>query len=145
MATSDEKFPLHVTKKWGFEIWFANDESRDYCGKELYIKAGHRFSYHYHEVKDEVFYLVSGFVLVEFGEGDELPDRMDCDHRRILLPGQRFHVPTGLRHRVSSYSEDSRLIEVSTFHRDEDSFRIPGLLGGRHFEPDPRRSRQMST
>ena len=134
-------FPHKVKKDWGYEIWFANDREKNYCGKELFIEAHHRFSYHYHLVKDEVFYLVSGLVLVEFGSGDKLPPPKDFMHRMILTPGDRFHVPTGMRHRVTSYDEDSRLIEVSTFHRDEDSIRIPGLEGGRHSETDPRRFR----
>ena len=30
--------PKKVEKEWGYEIWLANDEKEDYCGKILFIK-----------------------------------------------------------------------------------------------------------
>ena len=30
-----------VDKDWGYEIWMANNEKENYCGKILYIKFGH--------------------------------------------------------------------------------------------------------
>ena len=29
-----------VDKPWGYEIWMANNEANDYCGKILFIKKG---------------------------------------------------------------------------------------------------------
>ena len=56
MVTSKEiKF---VPKGWGFEKWIVNCE--EYCGKLLYIIKGKKCSWHFHKLKDEVFYVQSG-------------------------------------------------------------------------------------
>ena len=47
-----------VDKDWGYEIWMANNEKENYCGKILYIKFGHSTSMHFHQKKHgEVFVL----------------------------------------------------------------------------------------
>jgi hypothetical protein len=51
-----------VPKGWGFEKWIVNNE--EYCGKLLYFVKGKRCSWHYHELKDEVFYIQSGKILL---------------------------------------------------------------------------------
>ena len=38
--------------------WIHNSE--EYCGKLLFFNQGKRCSWHYHKLKDEVFYLQSG-------------------------------------------------------------------------------------
>lgn len=133
------ELPKRVDKTWGHELWFANDLDKNYCGKELRVLAGHRCSYHYHHIKDEVFHLFYGCVLVEFGPTDALPAADDHAHRVLLLPKQRLHIPAGIRHRFTAFDEDSVIIEVSTYHREEDSIRVPGLQGGSHSLSDPRR------
>lgn len=46
-----------VPKGWGFEKWIVNNEK--YCGKILFFVKGKKCSYHYHEIKDETFYVQS--------------------------------------------------------------------------------------
>jgi len=118
------QFPTRVDKGWGYEIWFANDREKNYCGKELVFNPSRQCSFHYHLVKDEVFYLVSGLLLVEFSFDDDPPAESDVEHRRLLSPCDRLHIPTGMRHRMTSFDKLSRLIEVSTFHDDEDVVRL---------------------
>ena len=107
----------HVDKGWGHEKWIVNKES--YCGKLLYFNAGKKCSWHYHILKDEVFYLQSGKMLVKYSDGDDI----EKAHELILEPGQNFHVYRGLRHRMIAL-EDSELFEFSTQHFDSDSHRI---------------------
>ena len=55
--------PIHVVPKgWGREVWIANNDL--YCGKILEIKKGKRCSLHFHQIKNETFYLRSGRLLV---------------------------------------------------------------------------------
>ena len=61
-----------VPKGWGFEKWIVNND--EYCGKLLYFVKGRRCSWHYHVLKDEVFYVQSGKILVKFSEGDDLSE-----------------------------------------------------------------------
>jgi len=106
-----------VPKGWGFEKWIVNNE--EYCGKLLYFVKGRKCSWHYHKLKDEVFYVHSGKLLVKFSEGDSLESADEV----MLLPGDNFHVHRGLRHRMIAI-EDTELFEFSTQHLDEDSYRI---------------------
>lgn len=106
--------PTHrVPKDWGEELWIVN---RDYCGKLLRIKQGHRCSLHYHKAKDEVFYVTKGRVLLELG-GDEM----------ILETGDHRHVAPGTIHRFTGLT-DAELVEFSTHHEDSDSYRVE--IGG---------------
>jgi quercetin dioxygenase-like cupin family protein len=59
---------------------------------------------------------------VRFGYADDLAEASET----ILLTGDVFHVPKGLRHQMEAL-EDSRLFEFSTTDYPEDSVRIiPG-------------------
>ena len=107
----------HVPKGWGYEKWIVNCKA--YCGKLLFFEKGKKCSWHYHKIKDEVFYLQSGKLLVTFSEDDDIDNATSI----ILNAGENFHVYTGLRHQMYAL-EDSELFEFSTEHFDEDSIRI---------------------
>ena len=106
-----------VSKGRGFEKWIHNSEL--YCGKLLYFVKNKKCSWHYHKLKDEVFYIQSGRILVNFSDGDCL----DKAEEILLGPGDSFHVYTGLRHQMLAV-EDTELFEFSTQHFDSDSYRI---------------------
>ena len=107
----------YVPKGWGFEKWIVNNEEN--CGKLLYFVKDKQCSWHYHKLKDEVFYVQSGRIKVYFGDSDDINEANTC----ILGPGDNFHVYIGLRHRMEAI-EDTELFEFSTQHFDSDSHRI---------------------
>jgi quercetin dioxygenase-like cupin family protein len=106
-----------VPKGWGFEKWIVNNE--EYCGKLLYFVKGKRCSWHYHKLKDEVFYIQSGKILVKYSDQDDIEKAEEL----ILERGDNFHVYRGLRHQMIAI-EDTELFEFSTQHFDSDSHRI---------------------
>lgn len=106
-----------VPKGWGFEKWIVNSE--EYCGKLLYFVKGKKCSWHYHVLKDEVFYIQSGKILVRFSDEDNIQNAEEV----ILTRGDNFHVYRGLRHQMEAL-EDTELFEFSTQHFDSDSYRI---------------------
>ena len=117
MTSSEIKI---VPKGWGYEKWIANSEL--YCGKLLFIRKGHRCSWHYHKLKDETFYIQSGEILLIYGDVDD----MEKAKMKVLGPGDKFYVYPGLRHQMQA-REDTELFEFSTQHFDSDSNRIePG-------------------
>jgi len=110
--------PLKFVKKgWGHELWIVNKE--DYCGKLLFFNRGKKCSWHYHEIKDEVFYLAKGKMLVKYSWEDDISSAEET----ILQEGMKFEVPVGLRHQMLAI-EESHLYEFSTHHEDSDSFRL---------------------
>jgi len=106
-----------VSKGWGFEKWIVNCE--EYCGKLLYFVKGKRCSWHYHKLKDEVFYIQSGKIIVKYSDDDDI-EKSDT---QILEKGDNFHIYRGLRHQMIAL-EDTELFEFSTQHFDSDSHRI---------------------
>lgn len=107
----------HVSKVWGHEKWIVNKP--EYCGKLLSINAGHYTSWHFHELKDEVFYLQSGKLKVLYSDDSDIRLAKEV----VLNPGNAFHVYRGLKHRIIAL-EDSELFEFSTQHFDSDSHRL---------------------
>jgi len=106
-----------VSKGWGFERWIVNNE--EYCGKLLYLTKGKRCSWHYHILKDEVFYVQSGRVKVLYSDEED----RDSAKEIILEAGDNFHVYRGLKHQIIALM-DTELFEFSTQHFDSDSHRI---------------------
>lgn len=102
-----------VRKEWGHEEWIVNNLK--YCGKKLVIKQGYRFSMHYHKAKEETFYILSGKVLAE----TEFEGKKDS---KLMTPGDVMHIKPFMWHRITGIV-DSEIIEFSTFHMDEDSYR----------------------
>jgi mannose-6-phosphate isomerase-like protein (cupin superfamily) len=100
-----------VDKPWGHEEVFALVEGR-YCGKSLHVNAGHALSLQYHERKDEVIAVQSGSVLLEVGPSEDALEPIE------LAPGERVHLPAGVRHRITAVT-DAVLLEASTTELDD--------------------------
>ena len=113
-----DPYQIHfVPKGWGFEKWIVNCE--EYCGKVLYFVKGKRCSWHYHKLKDEVFYVQSGKILLKYSHDDDLENAKEI----VLERGDNYHIYRGLRHQMIAL-EDTELFEFSTQHFDSDSYRV---------------------
>ena len=102
-----------VPKRWGYEIWICNNEK--YCGKKLFIRQGEFCSYHHHKIKDEVLFIESGLITMTYEE----------DGRPVMIEmpeGHAFHVTPNQDHQMYAV-RDTIIIEFSTQHFDEDSYR----------------------
>ncbi len=100
-----------VEKPWGHElIWALTD---DYCGKVLFVRAGHSLSLQFHREKDESWLVQAGRAKLELGEvgsGTLLEE--------VIAPGAAFHFVPGTVHRVTAL-EDTTIVEVSTPQVDD--------------------------
>ena len=71
MSKKKQPLPMkHVPKGWGWERWIVN--CPEYCGKLLFFNKGKRCSWHFHKIKDEVFYLQSGKMIVYYSMNDDI-------------------------------------------------------------------------
>ena len=105
-----------VKKVWGIEEVVVN--GRLYCGKLLHVKKGYQCSLHYHKLKDEFFYILSGSV---WFETRKLNGSIGGGTMKM---GQSIHLPPKTVHRFSAIDEDCTIIEFSTPHKDSDSYRL---------------------
>jgi len=101
-------------KVWGHEEWIVNSDQ--YCGKKLVFKKGYRCSLHFHKIKDETFYVVQGKVKIDLIDGEKKIER-------VMTPGDSQRVLPGVKHRISAL-ENSEVMEFSTHHMEEDSYRL---------------------
>lgn len=99
-----------VPKVWGYEKWLENNDR--YCSKMFFLKKGYQCSLHYHKIKDEMFLVTKGHVRFELG-----------DKVIFMQPGSFVRVLPKTPHRFRGM-EDSEILEVSTHHSEEDSYRI---------------------
>ena len=121
-----------VHKPWGKEEWLELNDA--YCYKRIYINAGYKTSYQYHEFKRETNYIISGTAEVWL-ENDE-----GVVERKIMKAGDYFNVSPPKKHRVIAIT-DIILQEVSTPHVDDvirinDEFnRTDGKVEAEHKNP----------
>lgn len=103
-------------KGWGKETWLAN--TPQYCGKLLCFNKGAKFSAHFHDLKNETFYVLKGKVKLTWfnlQNADEIVE--------VLIEGEVIDIPRLCVHQVEAL-EESVIIEVSTQHLETDSYRV---------------------
>ena len=100
-----------VYKVWGEEIWLVNNDR--YCGKLLVVNKGAECSYHYHPKKKETFYCLEGYGTLIVNGKEEL--LAPFSRPKTIEPGDK-HKFIGITPLV--------IIEVSSFHDDEDVVRL---------------------
>lgn len=118
-----------VIKTWGREEWLVNNE--EYCAKYLLLNQGYSCSMHYHIEKDETFYVTRGIVELcvlkpEYSR-NKTPKWADVAHkvkRIILNRGEAYRIKPYEAHRFNAVTPQAIILEVSTTHKDEDSYRI---------------------
>ena len=108
--------PYIHPKGWGRELWIANNEL--YCSKILEVNKGKKCSIHYHKIKDETFCILDGVVEMRIWE-DGYPGEQTTI---IMRKDDTLHIPVGLPHQFFGI-ENSKILEVSTQHFEEDSYR----------------------
>lgn len=105
---------MTITKKpWGEERLFAL--TKNYAGKMLIIRKGHRLSLQFHENKEETLYVEEGVLKLTIGSHAKRTEGMKV---RIVTAGHIFHLPPKTVHRMEAM-KDCRLIEVSTPQLDD--------------------------
>ena len=121
-----------IFKPWGKEEWLELNEV--YCYKRIYINAGYKTSYQYHNFKRETNYIISGHaeIWLENEEG--------VVEKKIMGPGDFYNVKPPKKHRVIALT-DLIMQEVSTPEVDDviriedDTNRADGKIEGEHKNP----------
>jgi mannose-6-phosphate isomerase-like protein (cupin superfamily) len=109
---------IHL-KGWGREVWVIN--CPDYCMKFLEFKSGSKGSMHFHVSKHETWYIQKGKLSLT------IINTTNAEKTEVILTeGDIVDIPRLNPHQVHAL-EDTTIIEVSTQHFEEDSYRVmPG-------------------
>jgi mannose-6-phosphate isomerase len=99
------RFTVARTEKpWGYELLWAR--TVHYAAKVLHVEANASLSLQLHEEKHETMYVLAGLVQLEIQVGSEATVS-------LLGPGDSYHIPAGVVHRLSAVVE-SDVLEAST-------------------------------
>jgi D-lyxose ketol-isomerase len=132
----------HVKKVWGSEDWLVLNNL--YCAKFLNLNRGYECSVHYHAIKDETFYILAGEIELFTLDLKELPvksfdvkDKVITAYvelgseglekkmkRHVLKHGDQFRLQPYVAHKFRSLTFAAKLLEVSTTHMEDDSYRL---------------------
>tara|TARA_B000000532_G_scaffold183760_1_gene149901 strand:+ start:156 stop:2051 length:1896 start_codon:yes stop_codon:yes gene_type:complete len=121
-----------IYKPWGKEVWLELNDK--YCYKRIYINAGFKTSYQYHEKKLETNYIAEGKAEVWLENEDGVVEKF------IANKGDFFTVVPPRKHRVIAIT-DTVLQEVSTpevddvIRLEDDTNRDSGRLDSEHIKP----------
>jgi len=121
-----------VIKPWGKEEWLELNDK--YCYKRIYINAGYKTSYQYHNFKYESTYVISGEAEIWL-ENDE-----GVVEKTRVTAGDFYNVKTTKKHRVIAIT-DLIIQEVSTPEVDDvvriedDTKRTNGKIDAEHTNP----------
>jgi len=99
-----------VKKVWGIEQWIVNTSK--YAGKILELNKDYHCSFHFHKLKDETFYVLSGKVQLRKNKKTMVLRRGDS----VRIKPREKHSFLGL--------QKSLIIEFSTTHFESDSYRL---------------------
>ncbi|MDD5251204.1 MAG: cupin [Patescibacteria group bacterium] len=110
MTFKKEPFLQRIEKPWGFEVVYTPPEITDKTGKILFTKAGKKWSFQYHDQKQETICCLMGKALIwlenDQGEIEKIP----------MVPMAGYTITPGQKHRVEAI-EDSYMIETSMSER----------------------------
>jgi len=113
----------HIKKKWGYERILENNNK--YCGKILTVNQGYLSSLHYHKKKDETFIIESGKIQLEVGKAKKTKKGWIVHTKTYMMePGDKIRLKPNTVHRYKSLTKKSLILEISTQHKDNDSYRI---------------------
>ena len=74
---------------------------------------------HYHMVKAETLYVLTGKVKVRIINGQTA-----AVEEGELVAGEAFEIQPGLPYQLEAIDGYAQVIETSTFHMDSDSYRV---------------------
>ena len=115
MITAKENVKI-VQKSWGREIWMANNEKENYCGKILEIFPGNSTSLHFHSLKHETFYVLEGRLQV-----NTVDTQTTEVTENYIEEGESFSLNRLIPHKLIAGDNLVKFVEISTHHKDEDS------------------------
>lgn len=116
----EQSFFQKIEKPWGYEILYTQAGSPFVC-KTAFTKAGHRWSFQYHDQKEENICLVKGEaeLWLENNKGEIEKIRME--------PFKEYHVKPFRKHRFCAITDcwtvEASTPEVGNTFRLEDDYR----------------------
>ena len=122
MNIRHKRYGQVVNKSWGNEIRIVDNEDNNYSGKLLNINQNESTSTHFHSKKHKTLYVLSGTLIIDIIE----PDTAEVMSYEIDSE-ETFEIEQNVAHRLRAVDSGVTVIEISTYHHDNDVYRVQPL------------------
>ena len=109
---TEKELPYTIDKPWGREEMLLEDSQIGV--KHLIVSPGKMTSYHFHEKKNEVFYVLKGKVKLRLK-----------DSEKVLNTGEYIYLPNHTEHQIiNDFDEELTILEFGIPHDNSDVVRV---------------------
>ena len=123
MNIRHKRYGSITNKDWGNIVKIVDNEENNYSGRIINLNENEMTSTHFHSKKHKTFYVLSGTLTIQIIEpqnGEVVSFNIDSE--------ECFDVEQNVAHRLTAKNGGVTVIEISTFHRDEDVYRVSSAL-----------------
>jgi len=119
MKVRHKRYGSVTNKDWGNVIKIVDNEGDNYSGRILNINQNHTTSTHFHSQKHKTIYVLQGTLTIEVIE----PDNAELVQYQVDSE-ECFEIEQNVAHRLMAKDGGVTAIEVSTYHHDNDVYRV---------------------
>ena len=123
MKVRHKRYGAVTNKEWGNIIKIVDNEENNYSGRIINLNQNQMTSTHFHSKKHKTIYVLQGTLTIEIIEptnGETISFDVDSE--------ECFDIEQNVAHRLMAKDGGVTAIEISTFHRDEDVYRVSPAL-----------------
>ena len=123
MKVRHKRYGSVTNKDWGNIIKIVDNEENNYSGRIINLNQTQMTSTHFHSKKHKTIYVLQGTLTIEIIEptnGETISFDVDSE--------ECFDIEQNVAHRLISKDGGGTAIEISTFHHDEDVYRVSPAL-----------------
>ena len=122
MKIRHKRYGAVESKNWGNVIKIIDNEDNNYRGRILNINQNNSTSTHFHSNKHKTLYVLSGVLIIDIIEPDTAEVMTyEVDSEEI------FEVEQNVAHRLRAADDGVMVVEISTYHHDNDVYRVQPL------------------
>jgi len=122
MKIRHKRYGAVESKSWGNVIKIIDNEDNNYSGRILNINQHNSTSTHFHSNKHKTFYVLSGVLVLDIIEPDTAEVMTyEVDSEEI------FEIEQNVAHRLRAADDGVMVVEISTYHHDNDVYRVQPL------------------
>jgi len=122
MKIRHKRYGAVEAKAWGNVIKIVDNEDNNYSGRIININQNKQTSTHFHSNKHKTFYVLSGTLVIDIIEpdtGEAVSYEIDSE--------ETFEIEQNVAHRLRAADGGVTVIEVSTYHHDNDVYRVQAI------------------
>jgi len=123
MKVRHKRYGAVTNKDWGNIIKIVDNEENNYSGRIINLNQTQMTSTHFHSKKHKTIYVLQGTLTIEIIEptnGEVISFDVDSE--------ECFDIEQNVAHRLMAKDGGVTAIEISTFHWDEDVYRVSPAL-----------------